>query len=224
MTRARWRPQSAAVSWPTTIGDDAEALWGGAMTIDQRLADAEFLWHSQRHEGAFLMALVVFAATARKAYPKARDRAGFELLFAEQFRSGTQVRYPDKLVPMSELFYQWLRNQLVHEGGLPPGLSIDAEDVRGLFTVGLVDGYPVSISATWYHSLIISVIGHPVNADVFPRQEEALRAALEQRRAAGQRVLGVAAKLVPEPPPEFSGESARPAPGSGLSLGKRPLG
>jgi hypothetical protein len=40
------------------------------MTIDQRLEDAEFLWHSGRYEGAFLMTLIAFAATARKAYPK----------------------------------------------------------------------------------------------------------------------------------------------------------
>jgi hypothetical protein len=180
------------------------------------------LWRSGRHEGAFLMAIIAFAATARKAYPNEKsDSKAFERLFQEQFRSGNSVRFRGELLPMDRLFYRWLRCQLVHEGGLPLGLEIDAEDVCGLLTITLVEGLPVAISATWYHSLIISIIGHPVNGDVFPHQEELLHSVLKQRRTAGQRVLGVSAKLFLESAPKAGAKKLKTAQGKGINLFKK---
>jgi hypothetical protein len=192
------------------------------MTINQRVNDAEFLWNSGRHEGAFLMALIAFAATARKVYPDEKsDSKAFRQLFQEQFRSGASVRFRDDMPPMDRLFYKWLRCQLVHEGGLPIGLEINAEDAYGLFTIALVEGFPVAISATWYHSLIISIIGHPVNCDEYPHQEEMLRSALRQRRSAGQRILGSSGDLFPELTPTTGANEMKTVQGKGIDLSKK---
>jgi hypothetical protein len=59
------------------------------MSIAQRLEDAEFLWDSGRFEGAFLSALIAFAATARRVRPRPiQDNIAFKELFKEQFGDG----------------------------------------------------------------------------------------------------------------------------------------
>jgi hypothetical protein len=99
------------------------------------------------------------------------------------------------MVSLDSLIYKWLRCELVHEGGLPIGLKIDTKDTHSLASIRMVEGYPVSIPATWYHSLIINVVGHPVNIDQFPLQEQTLRTLLNKRELAGDRVLGPYAKF-----------------------------
>lgn len=166
------------------------------MSIAQRVEDAEFLWESGRFEGAFLTALVAFAATARRLRPKgtATDPQAFQEFFKEQFGSKWTLHFSKDTVPLELLFYKWLRCELLHEGSLPVGLEIDAADVQSIFTMTMREDLPLSIPGTWYHSLIINVIGHPINADQFSPQEQALRAALEKRELAGIRVLGPYAK------------------------------
>jgi hypothetical protein len=92
---------------------------------------------------------------------------------------------------MSRLFYKWLRCELVHRGSLPIGLSIEDDDTSGLLTMRLSGEFPISISSVWYHSLVLAVIGHPVNGDVFPDQDRIIAELLERHRRAGQRVIGV---------------------------------
>jgi hypothetical protein len=165
------------------------------MSIAQRVEDAEFLWESGRFEGAFLSALVAFAATARRLHPlPAPDSEAFQALFKQQFGDGSSVRFRGEMVSFGRLLYKWLRCELVHEGGLPIGLEIDAGDTQSLFSMKMIESLPISIPATWYHSLIINVVGHPVNIDEFPLQEQTLRALLNKREPAGQRVLGPHAK------------------------------
>jgi hypothetical protein len=43
---------------------------GGYMSIRDRVEDAEFLWNSNKKEGAWVQAMIATAATARKRYPK----------------------------------------------------------------------------------------------------------------------------------------------------------
>jgi len=165
------------------------------MSIAQRVEDAEFLWESGRFEGAFLSALVAFAGTARRLRPlPVPDSKAFRELFREQFGVGASISFRGELVSLDSLIYKWLRCELVHEGGLPVGLKIDAKDTHSLASIRMTEGYPVSIPATWYHSLIINVVGHPVNIDQFPLQEQTLRALLNKREPAGDRVLGPYAK------------------------------
>jgi hypothetical protein len=171
------------------------AAYNTCMSIAQRLEDAEFLWESGRFEGAFLSALVAFAATARRLRPSPiPDSKAFQDLFKEQFGNESTVRFRGEMVSLGLLFYKWLRCELVHEGGLPMGIEIDASDTESLFSLKLVESLPLSIPATWYHSLIINVVGHPINADQFPLQEQTLRAILNKRKLAGHRVLGPYAK------------------------------
>lgn len=171
------------------------------MSIAQRIEDAEFLWQSGRFEGAFLSALVAFAATARRVRPQpVKDGVAFRELFKEQFGDGGSVQFRGELQPLSSLFYKWLRNELVHEGSLPVGLKIDASDTHSLFSLKLVEDLPLSIPATWYHSLVVNVVGHPKNLDQFPLQEQTLRALLNKRELAGDRVLGPYVKPQPYKP------------------------
>jgi hypothetical protein len=46
--------------------------------IKNRIEGAMFHWDNERREGAFLMALIVVAAIARRRYPKMNNREGFE--------------------------------------------------------------------------------------------------------------------------------------------------
>jgi len=166
-------------------------MYDSHVSIAQRVEDAEFLWESGRFEGAFLSALVAFAATARRLRPlPTPDRQAFEALFAEQFGDGTTLRFRGEMISLGTLLYKWLRCELVHEGGLPVGLEIDPNDTNSIFSMKMIESLPVSIPATWYHSLIINVVGHPVNIDQFPLQEQTLRVLLSRRKVAGQRVLG----------------------------------
>src|SRR4051812_30394499 len=108
------------------------------MTIHQRIEDADFLWQSGRNEGALLSALVAFAGTSRRVFPdrrKIHDNVAFKNLFQELLPSGWSVTYDNKRTSMDELFYKWLRCELVHSGGLPVGLSLDSADKEGVFTV-----------------------------------------------------------------------------------------
>jgi len=164
------------------------------VTIDRRIDDAEFLWRAGRHEGALLSALVAFAATSRRVRPKQQekyDAVAFKKLFQEQLPSGWSVTFRGELTSMDVLFYKWLRCELVHAGGLPIGLSFDPTDESGIFTMALRDDLPIAVSTAWYHSLVLSVIGHPINADIFPNQEERVAAAIERHRATGQRLIGM---------------------------------
>jgi hypothetical protein len=172
------------------------------VTIAQRIDDAEFLWKSGRLEGALLAALVAFAATARRVRPKAQepsDAKAFKQLFQEQLPHGASVRFRGELTSMDELFYKWLRCELLHEGGLPMGLTFDADDGEGLFTLTLTDDLPLAISSVWYHSLILAVVGHPQNADVLSDQQEMVLRRLKAHRIAGQRVVGKAISLLAKP-------------------------
>src|SRR5690242_6510058 len=107
------------------------------MTIARRVDDAEFLWEAGKREGAFLVALVAFAATGRRIRPRPTfgDRDAFQELFREEFYRGLRVVFRDEPVLVYELFYKWLRCELVHEGGLPVGISLDEDDTEGLITI-----------------------------------------------------------------------------------------
>ncbi len=80
--------------------------------------------------------------------------------------------------------------RLLHEGGLPMGLSFDVDDDNGLFALTLAGDLPLAISSVWYHLLILAVVGHPVNADIFPTQQELVLRRLKAHEAVGQRVIG----------------------------------
>jgi hypothetical protein len=182
------------------------------MTIAQRIDDAEFLWTHGRQEGALLTVLVAFASTARRIRPKSQvssDKEAFKEFFREELPSGFSVGFRGQLTSMEELFYVWLRCELLHEGGLPMGLTFDVDDNNGLFALTLTDDLPLAISSVWYHSLILAVVGHPVNADIFPTQQELVLRRLKAHEAVGQRVVGkrIAHLVAPTTKPSTSSDS-----------------
>lgn len=99
----------------------------GGVSIQDRLDDAELLWRHGRREGALLNALVAVAALARREYPKAGDRAGFEALLRSSHTWQISVEFRGQQVDIDRIFYKWLRCHLVHEGALPLDMRIDGE-------------------------------------------------------------------------------------------------
>jgi hypothetical protein len=138
------------------------------MSIAERLVDADLLWSQGRREGALLSALVAVSATARLTFPDARgDHDAFVRFMKTTHRWSMRVQHRGVPVDMDEIFYKWLRCELVHTGGLPRDIRID-----DLFTdptacgvrAGGAPEFTVLISPGWYHFLVDAVRNAPVNA------------------------------------------------------------
>lgn len=95
--------------------------------IRSRIDDAIFLWEKGRQEGAFLSCLIAVAATARKRYPKAKDKEGFEQFLKDSHNVRLNVEYHGECHSIEHVLYKWLRCQLVHEGVIP----IDIQFMEG---------------------------------------------------------------------------------------------
>lgn len=70
-------------------------------------------------EGSLLMALVAASATARRKYPKLKDREGFERLLLDARKWRLSLEFRGAQVPIEHLLWKWLRCELVHEAGCP---------------------------------------------------------------------------------------------------------
>lgn len=95
------------------------------MSIEDRLRDAELLQQHDHYEGALLSTLVAVAALARRRYPNAGDREGFQKLLKTFHDWTIEVEFRGSPVDTDHLLYKWMRCQLVHEAALPPDLRID---------------------------------------------------------------------------------------------------
>ena len=138
------------------------------MSIVDRLADADLLWHQSRREGALLMVLVAVAATARRTFPELKgDRAAFEAFMRTTHDWTIAVEHRGEPVDMDHLFYKWLRCELVHTGSLPSDLRIDdsfPDPMACGVRAGGEPGYTVLLSPGWYPFLASVVRTAPVNA------------------------------------------------------------
>jgi hypothetical protein len=138
------------------------------MSIVDRMADADLLWHHGRREGALLSALVAVSATARRTYPDiAGDRAAFEAFMKTTHGWTIAVEHRGISVDVDLLFYKWLRCELVHAGSLPPDLRIDDEftDPRQCgVRAGGAPEYTVLLSPGWYQFFVDAVRNAPANA------------------------------------------------------------
>ncbi len=141
--------------------------------IGSRIDDAIFLWEKGRHEGAFLCALIAVAATARKRYPKAKDREAFEQFLKDSHSVRLSVEYRGECHPIEYVFYKWLRCQLVHEGGIPIDIQFMEDVEPGSMSVraGGAPEYTLKIGTGWFHHMIGFVAQAPENADQYPRQK-----------------------------------------------------
>jgi len=142
------------------------------MGIQDRINDAQLLWEHEHHEGALLNVLVAVAASARKQYPKLKDRESFVAFLEPEIVkisriSMAGIAFRDKMWTPAELFYKWFRCQLVHEGELP----IDAQFVdkgSALFVqAGGDPGPPLQISYAWFWVLVRAVTEATINKELF---------------------------------------------------------
>jgi len=78
------------------------------MSIRARVEDALFLYQSGRYEGAFLSALVAFAATARYEAPERSlsDRECFEKFLNKRHRGIMKIEYRGELHTVPHIFYK----------------------------------------------------------------------------------------------------------------------
>ncbi len=141
--------------------------------IKNRIDDAILLWDKGRQEGAFLSTLIAVAATARRRYPKTRDREAFEQFLKDSHTVRLSVEYRGECHPIEHVFYKWLRCQLVHEGGIPIDIQFMQDAQPGSMSVraGGTPDYILKIGSGWFHHMIASVVQAPENADQHLRQK-----------------------------------------------------
>ena len=141
--------------------------------VRSRIDDAILLWEKGRQEGAFLSVLIAVAATARRRYPKMKDREAFEQFLRDSHPVTLSVEYRGECHPIEHVFYRWMRCQLVHEGGIPIDIQF-MEDVQpGSMSVraGGTPEYILKIGTGWFHHMIGSVAQAAENADEYSRQK-----------------------------------------------------
>ncbi len=135
--------------------------------IRSRIDDAILLWDKGRQEGAFLSALIAVAATARRRYPKTKDREAFEQFLKDSHTVRLSVEYRGECHPIEHVFYKWLRCQLVHEGGIPVDIQFMQDAQPGSMSVraGGAPEHILKIGSGWFHHMIASVVQAPENTD-----------------------------------------------------------
>src|SRR5437870_1470047 len=125
--------------------------------IRERVDDALLLWTGGRREGAFLLALVAFAARARREVPRSLgDREAFEQFFRDRFPIRLSVEFREELQPLERILYKWFRCELVHQGGLPVDVRFKEGTSPGELSVraGGNPDYVLLVSTGWFHQLI----------------------------------------------------------------------
>lgn len=96
------------------------------MSAEGRLEDAELLWAAGRREGALLCALVAVAAASRDSHPDLRDdHKAFVALLKSRHSWTISVEYRGRLYDLDDLFYVWLRCELVHKAVIPVDIRVD---------------------------------------------------------------------------------------------------
>jgi hypothetical protein len=136
-------------------------------SIQNRTDDAQLLWDSGRHEGAFLAMLIAVAAASRRRYPTQKDRERFERFLRDCRSVRLNVEYRGECHEIEHIFYKWLRCELVHEGALPVDIQFMREGEPGSMSVraGGAPEYVLKIGHGWFHHMVASVTSSPEVAD-----------------------------------------------------------
>jgi hypothetical protein len=131
------------------------------MSAEDRLVDAEHLWAAGRRDGALLSVMVALAASARRTHPAITDRDAFVTFLKSRHEWTISVEFRGKLWDLDELFYKWLRCELVHEAALPIDIRIDGS-LSGLeVRAGGAPDYLVLISPDWFSYLAAAARSTP---------------------------------------------------------------
>jgi len=144
------------------------------MSIRARLEDAQILAQQGRLDGALLMLLVAVAATAKKRFPHLGDAEGFKAFVKRGVQEvtpikvggGFSVQFRGESVMIERIFYEFMRNNLVHEARLPADLEVILEPTPGMTSLR-VEANRVSVGLGWLDNLVAMVIHAPENAAEF---------------------------------------------------------
>jgi len=141
--------------------------------VQSRIDDAILLWERGRREGAFLSVLIAVAATARRRYPKMKDREAFEQFLRDSHSVTLSVEYRGECHPIEHVFYKWMRCQLVHEGGIPIDIEFMQDVQPGSMSVraGGAPEFILKIGTGWFRHMIGSVVRAPENIDQYSKKK-----------------------------------------------------
>lgn len=140
------------------------------MSIKNRVEDARLLWKKGRKEGAFLNALIATAATARKRYkyPKYKDRESFTKFLQDSHPGRIGLEFRGKCELIEEIFYKWMRCELIHEGKLPFDIEFINDKGNGMTArAGGHPEYKLLIGYNWIDYLINAIVKAPENKTEF---------------------------------------------------------
>lgn len=127
--------------------------------IEERVGDAVFLWKNNRRESAFLLILVCVAALSRQRYPYDKDGEAFRKTVKDFRTVNLQVEFRGHLESIENIFYKWVRCELVHEAGLPFDVQF-VDDTESEFTSVRAGGHPeyiLRIGTGWFEHFVNSV-------------------------------------------------------------------
>jgi len=146
------------------------------MSIRSRLEDAQTLWESGRREGAFVLALIAVAATARRKFPNQGDREAFENFLRQGWFERLSVEYRGEAHPVYHIFYKWFRCELLHEGSLPIDVELMQDPNPGMLGIraGGAPDYLLKVSYGWFHELITTVTSADVNGVMFDASDRTI--------------------------------------------------
>ena len=161
------------------------------MGIRQRFEDTILLLRDDRLEGALLMALVAIEGTSRKRYPDTVEPSpgkAFQRFLEDEMDKVLPIKrlvlgcFRDGKMLLHELLYRIVRNDLHHEGGLPP----DVEVVRTAdFQIRQENGKAI-FSDRFICALLNAVMQARENKDLFPERDQFWPSWLPYRRPPGQ--------------------------------------
>lgn len=156
------------------------------MSIRRRLEDAHFLLTNGRPDGALLSACTAISATSRKRYPDRKamtDREAYTKFLGEEMRVVTAggvvnffvrcpgadtSRYPDEMMPLQDVLYEFVRCTLAHEGRI--GANVEFADTDQV-SVEVKDDRLILGGAVLQRLLIVAEYA-PENAAEFPQIAE----------------------------------------------------
>lgn len=152
------------------------------MSIRDRVEDAEFLWKSNRREGAWILAMVATAATARKRYPRPMpDNESFKTYVHDviltiitgkpqpaQVPAGSvSMTFGDR--PFEDVLYHDYRCAWIHEGALTDASLSDSKIADNYIIETLAIGQNTQIPNNWVLNLLQAIRLSPENDEEFKK-------------------------------------------------------
>lgn len=170
--------------WPKGTKPHGEMVGlkaGAKMSVKHRLEDAKLLWDNGRKDGALLEILIAAAATAKKRFPRKKDKNGFKELIRQITPTIYDSNFPPviggggiKLVfgsdgssnqlSLDEALYTYFRCNLVHEACMPKNVQfIEHKIIDGKEVDKIIVGTPLQLPESWILNLAKAVAEAPEN-------------------------------------------------------------